>query len=65
MLAGLVNGLSAWLISLSRMSASISAMVFTVYPLIVLGFLARERFTCAAGAVFYIAGYLLVVPAER
>ena len=49
------------------MSASISAMVFTVYPLVVLGFLALrgERFTMRSGVrvLLGIAGvYLLVVP---
>lgn len=69
MLAGLVNGLStlAYFWGLSRMSASISAMVFTVYPLVVLGILALrgERFTLRSGVrvLLGIAGvYLLVVP---
>jgi drug/metabolite transporter (DMT)-like permease len=69
MLAGVVNGLStlAYFWGLSRMSASISAMLFTVYPLVVLGILALrgERFTMRSGVrlLLGIAGvYLLVVP---
>jgi len=69
MLAGLVNGLStlAYFWGLSRMSASISSMLFTVYPLIMLGILALrgERFTLRSGArvLLGIGGvYLLVVP---
>ena len=69
MLAGVVNGLStlAYFWGLSRMSASISAMIFTVYPLMMLGILALrgERFTLRSGVrVFLGIGgvYLLVVP---
>jgi drug/metabolite transporter (DMT)-like permease len=69
LLAGSVNGFStlAYFWGLSRMSASISAMVFTVYPLVVLGLLALrgERFTLRSGVrvILGIAGvYLLVVP---
>ena len=69
LLAGVVNGLSAtaYFWGLSRMSASISSMLFTVYPLVVLVLLALrgERFTLRSGArvVLGIAGvYLLVVP---
>ncbi len=69
MLAGLVNGLStlAYFWGLSRMSASVSAMLFTVYPLAVLGILALrgERFTLRSGVrvLLGIGGvYLLVMP---
>jgi drug/metabolite transporter (DMT)-like permease len=69
LLAGAVNGFSslAYFWGLSRMSASISAMVFTIYPLAVLCILAvrGERFTLRSGVriLLGIAGvYLLVVP---
>lgn len=69
MLAGLVNGLStlAYFWGLSRMSASVSAMLFTVYPLAVLGILALrgERFSLRSGVrvLLGIGGvYLLVMP---
>jgi drug/metabolite transporter (DMT)-like permease len=69
LLAGGVNGLStlAYFWGLSRMSASISAMLFTVYPLAVIGLLALrgERFTLRSGVrvMLGIAGvYLLVMP---
>jgi drug/metabolite transporter (DMT)-like permease len=69
LLAGAVNGFStlAYFWGLSRMSASISAMIFTIYPLAVLVFLALrgERFTLRSGfrVLLGIGGvYLLVVP---
>jgi drug/metabolite transporter (DMT)-like permease len=69
LLAGAVNGFStlAYFWGLSRMSASISAMIFTLYPLAVLGFLALrgERFSMRSGVrlLLGMAGvYLLVVP---
>jgi drug/metabolite transporter (DMT)-like permease len=69
LLAGAVNGFStmAYFWGLSRMSASISAMIFTIYPLAVLGFLALrgERFTLRSGlrVLLGMGGvYLLVVP---
>ena len=69
LLAGVVNGFSAlcYFWGLSRMSASVSAMLFTVYPLVVLGLvvLRGERFTLRSGVrvLLGIAGvYLLVVP---
>ena len=72
LLAGTINGLStlAYFWGLSCMSASISAMIFTVYPLAVLCILALrgERFTLRAGVriLLGIAGvYLLVVPGGR
>jgi drug/metabolite transporter (DMT)-like permease len=68
-LAGIVNGLStlAYFWGLSRMSASVSSMLFTVYPLMMLGILALrgERFTLRSGVrvLLGIGGvYLLVVP---
>lgn len=72
LLAGTINGLStlAYFWGLSRMSASISAMIFTVYPLAVLCILALrgERFTLR-GAVRILLGiagvYLLVVPGGK
>jgi drug/metabolite transporter (DMT)-like permease len=69
LLAGAVNGFStlAYFWGLSRMSASISAMIFSIYPLAVLGFLALrgERFTLRSSVrlLLGIGGvYLLVVP---
>jgi drug/metabolite transporter (DMT)-like permease len=69
LLAGAVNGFStlAYFWGLSRMSASVSSMLFTVYPLMMLVILALrgERFTLRSGVrvLLGMGGvYLLVAP---